>query len=210
MCIPARPSLCRIFRHSAPPRDRPSTGRPVHPRVPGPQQSEFSHRAELYARQLFEPRLSPPTRVITPATFRIRGHSAGSPSSPVCDSSSKPASGNTEKYTFAHNWAPRLGIIVDPFNDRKTKVFASVGRFFEKIPQDIAVRSLSIETSLTGALYEIRARARSRICRPAITSLAETSRSKARRRMRSQSRAELPRSIRMKSRQVMSTSSLII
>ncbi len=62
--------------------------------------------------------------------------------------------GNTEKYTFAHNWAPRIGIIVDPFDDRKTKIFATVGRFFEKVPQDIAVRSLSIETSLTGALYK--------------------------------------------------------
>ena len=35
--------------------------------------------------------------------------------------------GNTQSYVFAHNWAPRLGIIVDPFNDRKTKVYASVG-----------------------------------------------------------------------------------
>ena len=61
--------------------------------------------------------------------------------------------GITEKYTFAHNWAPRIGFIVDPFNDRKTKIYATWGRFFEKVPLDIAVRSLSIETSLTGALY---------------------------------------------------------
>ena len=61
--------------------------------------------------------------------------------------------GNTQGYVFAHNWAPRLGIIVDPFNDRKTKVYASVGRFYEKVPLDIAVRELSIETGLTGAFY---------------------------------------------------------
>ena len=42
---------------------------------------------------------------------------------------------------------------MDPFNDRKTKIYASCGRFFEKVPLDIAVRSLSVETSLTGALY---------------------------------------------------------
>lgn len=61
--------------------------------------------------------------------------------------------GIDEQYTFAHNWAPRLGIIIDPFNDRKTKIFANYGRFFEKVPLDIAVRSLSVETSLTGAWY---------------------------------------------------------
>jgi hypothetical protein len=61
--------------------------------------------------------------------------------------------GNTQGYVLGHNWAPRLGIILDPFNDRKTKVYASVGRFFEKVPLDIAVRELSIETGLTGAFY---------------------------------------------------------
>ena len=61
--------------------------------------------------------------------------------------------GLQENYSFAHNWAPRLGFIVDPFNDRKTKIYASYGRFFEKVPLDIAVRSLSVETSLTGAWY---------------------------------------------------------
>ncbi len=62
--------------------------------------------------------------------------------------------GNTQSYSFAHNWAPRLGIIIDPMNDRKTKIFASAGRFFEKIPLDIAVRELSVETQLTGLLYK--------------------------------------------------------
>ena len=61
--------------------------------------------------------------------------------------------GNTEGYTFGHNWAPRLGIIVDPFNDRKTKISASFGRFYEKVPLDIAVRELAIETGITGAFY---------------------------------------------------------
>jgi hypothetical protein len=46
-----------------------------------------------------------------------------------------------------------LGVIVDPFKDRKTKISASWGRFYEKIPLDIAVRALSFETSLTGAFY---------------------------------------------------------
>ncbi len=61
--------------------------------------------------------------------------------------------GVNNAYTFAHNWAPRIGFVLDPFNDRKTKVYATWGRFFEKVPLDIAVRSLSDETSITGALY---------------------------------------------------------
>lgn len=56
-------------------------------------------------------------------------------------------------YVLPHNWAPRVGVIIDPFNDRKTKINATWGRFFEKVPLDIAVRALSTETSITGALY---------------------------------------------------------
>ncbi len=62
--------------------------------------------------------------------------------------------GISSHYDLTHNWAPRLGLIVDPFNDHKTKIYASYGRFFEKVPLDIAVRALSLETSITGALYQ--------------------------------------------------------
>jgi Carboxypeptidase regulatory-like domain/TonB-dependent Receptor Plug Domain len=61
--------------------------------------------------------------------------------------------GVNNHYDLTHNWAPRIGFVVDPFNNRKTKIYATWGRFFEKVPLDIAVRSLSDETSITGALY---------------------------------------------------------
>lgn len=61
--------------------------------------------------------------------------------------------GVSSHYTLTHNWAPRLGLIIDPFNDHKTKIDMSYGRFFEKVPLDIAVRALSLELSITGALY---------------------------------------------------------
>ena len=61
--------------------------------------------------------------------------------------------GIQSRYSFAHNWAPRIGVIVDPFNDRKTKIDMSWGRFFEKIPLDMAIRALSFETGLTGAWF---------------------------------------------------------
>ena len=60
--------------------------------------------------------------------------------------------GEVTRYVFAGNWAPRLGFIIDPTGSRTTKVFASWGRFFEKIPQDLAARSMSTESSY-GNLY---------------------------------------------------------
>jgi hypothetical protein len=62
-------------------------------------------------------------------------------------------SGIQSHYVFSHNWAPRIGVIVDPFNNRRTKIDASWGRFFEKIPLDMAVRALSFETSALGLWY---------------------------------------------------------
>jgi hypothetical protein len=55
--------------------------------------------------------------------------------------------GQVNNYTFAANWAPRLGFIIDPTGSRKTKLYANWGRFFEKVPQDIATRSMSAEQS---------------------------------------------------------------
>jgi hypothetical protein len=63
-------------------------------------------------------------------------------------------SGNALRYVFAPNWAPRIGFIIDPEGNRKSKIFANWGRFFEKIPLDIAVRSFSFESSVRGAWYK--------------------------------------------------------
>jgi len=57
-------------------------------------------------------------------------------------------------YVFAHNWAPRIGVIIDPTGQRKSKFFANWGRFYEKIPEDIAIRAFSFETSVIGAFYK--------------------------------------------------------
>jgi len=48
-------------------------------------------------------------------------------------------------YTFNDNWSPRLGISVDPWGNRKTKITANFGRYTESLPLDIAIRSLSTE-----------------------------------------------------------------
>ena len=53
--------------------------------------------------------------------------------------------GVNANYTFNDNWSPRIGLTVDPWGNRKTKIFANFGRYTEALPLDIAIRSLSAE-----------------------------------------------------------------
>ena len=46
------------------------------------------------------------------------------------------------------NLAGRFGVVFDPINDGKTKLFAHYGRFYESIPMDINIRSFGGETLL--------------------------------------------------------------
>jgi hypothetical protein len=46
-------------------------------------------------------------------------------------------------YTWTNNWGPRIGATFDPTGTGRSKLFASWGRFFAKIPNDLAVRALS-------------------------------------------------------------------
>jgi hypothetical protein len=48
-------------------------------------------------------------------------------------------------YTFTDNWSPRIGLSIDPFGNRKTKIFGNYARYSYAIPLDMAIRSLSNE-----------------------------------------------------------------
>ncbi len=61
--------------------------------------------------------------------------------------------GTGNRYVFAHNWAPRIGVIFDPTGKHHSKFFANWGRFYEKVPLDIAIRSLSVESGFAGGVY---------------------------------------------------------
>ncbi len=50
--------------------------------------------------------------------------------------------------TLSNNWAPRVGFVWDFMNDRKGKIYGYYGQFYEKIPNDLAVRSLSVESDM--------------------------------------------------------------
>lgn len=62
-------------------------------------------------------------------------------------------SGTRTHYALTDNWAPRLGVTVDPLGRGKTKAYYNFGRFFEYLPLDLAERSLSSEQDWTGGLY---------------------------------------------------------
>lgn len=53
--------------------------------------------------------------------------------------------GVVQQYTFNDNWSPRLGINVDPFGDRKSKIFFNWGRYTQQLPDDAAIRELNQE-----------------------------------------------------------------
>jgi hypothetical protein len=61
--------------------------------------------------------------------------------------------GNRYGYSFTNQWAPRLGVTVDPTGKGNMKVYYNFGRFFEFLPLDAAERSLSQEQDFTGARF---------------------------------------------------------
>ena len=54
-------------------------------------------------------------------------------------------------FTLKNNWAPRLGATYAP--DGKTKVYGNWGRFYARMPNDLAARSLSAELTVTRGDY---------------------------------------------------------
>ena len=61
--------------------------------------------------------------------------------------------GNIDKFKWDGNWAPRLGAALDLLGDGRTKVYANWGRFFAKVPNDLAARALSADAGVTRADY---------------------------------------------------------
>jgi hypothetical protein len=60
---------------------------------------------------------------------------------------------NRYAYSFTGQYAPRLGVTVDPTGNGNIKVYYNYGRFFEFLPLDAAERSLSQELDFTGARF---------------------------------------------------------
>jgi hypothetical protein len=60
--------------------------------------------------------------------------------------------GNLFSSVMNDQWSPRISFIVDPKGDRKTKIYASFGRYAYVLPLDISLRSLSSESDF----YKLR------------------------------------------------------
>jgi len=57
------------------------------------------------------------------------------------------------EYEFGPLWSPRIGATYDLFGNGKAKLFGSWGRFFVKVPNDLAARALSADAGVTVADY---------------------------------------------------------
>ncbi len=56
-------------------------------------------------------------------------------------------------YNWSDNWSPRLGFTVDPFGDRKSKIFVAFSRYQNPLPLDAAIRQLGNEQDDTSLFY---------------------------------------------------------
>jgi outer membrane receptor protein involved in Fe transport len=56
-------------------------------------------------------------------------------------------------FTLKNNWAPRIGAAYDLTGDDRTKLYGSFGRYYARIPNDLAARSLSSDDSTSRADY---------------------------------------------------------
>jgi hypothetical protein len=56
-------------------------------------------------------------------------------------------------FSLGNNWAPRIGATFDATGDGKTKLFANWGRYYSRVPNDLAARALSAETGISLADY---------------------------------------------------------
>jgi Carboxypeptidase regulatory-like domain len=61
--------------------------------------------------------------------------------------------GDRYGYSFTGQYAPRLGVAVDPTGNGNVKLYYNYGRFFEFLPLDAAERSLSQELDFIGARF---------------------------------------------------------
>jgi hypothetical protein len=56
-------------------------------------------------------------------------------------------------WELKNNWAPRIGVTYDASGDGRTKVYANYGRFYARVPNDLATRSLSADDGFTRGDY---------------------------------------------------------
>jgi hypothetical protein len=61
--------------------------------------------------------------------------------------------GSVDDLTMKNNWAPRVGVVFDVAGGGRSKLYANYGRFFARIPNDLAARVLSADESISRGDY---------------------------------------------------------
>jgi hypothetical protein len=61
--------------------------------------------------------------------------------------------GNLKEFTWKNNYAPRIGATYDPTGTGKAKIYGNWGRFYAKVPMDLAARALSADSGISRADY---------------------------------------------------------
>ncbi len=61
------------------------------------------------------------------------------------------------EYTFAGNLAPRVGISWDVLGNGKSRLYANWGRYYERVPNDLAIRAFNNEVGVSFAQFSDRA-----------------------------------------------------
>ena len=56
-------------------------------------------------------------------------------------------------FELKNNWAPRIGVTYDVVGNGKSKLYGNYGRFFARVPNDLAARALSADEGLTRGDY---------------------------------------------------------
>jgi hypothetical protein len=97
---------------------------------------------------------------IRPGVRYDQQHLIGTDKPPACHvGDSLPGAGDGSgpavacEYTWKGNWAPRIGATYDIKGDGTSKLFASWGRFFAKVPNDLAARALAADASVSRGDY---------------------------------------------------------
>jgi outer membrane receptor protein involved in Fe transport len=61
--------------------------------------------------------------------------------------------GTVDDFSMKGNWAPRIGVVYDVIGNGRSKLFGNYGRFFARVPNDLAARILSADEAITRGDY---------------------------------------------------------
>ena len=59
-----------------------------------------------------------------------------------------------DDFSLKNNWAPRIGVVWDPTRSGAAKVFGNYGRYYARVPSDLAARALSSDASITADYFD--------------------------------------------------------